>query len=130
MKNIILSVAVLGIVLLVNSCVSSGLKNEVELNRFKELKKATWLVGFWKSESKEVFMSEIWKLENDSTFTADALYIMGKDTLSSETIVLEQRGKELFYIPKIKGQNNDKTVEFKLTSSTSKNLVFDIRPFL
>ena len=51
--------------------------------------------------------------------------IAGPDTLSSETVSLQQTASGVFYIATVKGQNNDKSVPFKLTSATTTHLIFE-----
>jgi Domain of unknown function (DUF6265) len=63
--------------------------------------------------------------KNDSTFSGRSNFIAGKDTLSSETISLEQNGGNIFFIPTVKGQNNEQPVKFLLTYSTMNQLVFE-----
>lgn len=58
-------------------------------------------------------------------FAGKSYFVVGKDTVSSETISLRQNGNELFYIPTVKGQNNEQPVKFALTSSTRKQLIFE-----
>jgi hypothetical protein len=94
-------------------------------DRFYELEKASWLVGNWQNISSEGNATEIWERKNDSAFSAKSLFIVGNDTVSSETITLEQHGKELSYNPTVKGQNNNQPIKFILTSSTENLLVFE-----
>lgn len=97
----------------------------VNSNSFTELEKASWLLGGWQNNSPEGSATEVWEKQNDSTFTGKSYFVVGKDTVSYETISLEQHGKELFYIPIVKGQNNGQPVKFTLTALTSKQLVFE-----
>lgn len=95
------------------------------INRFNKLEKASWLFGEWQNKSPEGNATEIWERENDSMFAGKSYFVVGKDTVSSETISLRQNGNELFYIPTVKGQNNEQPVKFALTSSTRKQLIFE-----
>ena len=49
----------------------------------------------------------------------------GNDTVSSESISLEERSKELFYIPTVKNQNEGKSIIFTLTSLATNQLIFE-----
>ncbi|WP_281323545.1 DUF6265 family protein [Flavobacterium aestivum] len=96
-----------------------------ESNEKEIIKKSNWLLGEWENKVDEGVLSENWKRLNDSTFQAESFFIKENDTLHSETITLQQKGEELFYIATVKGQNNDKPVTFNMTSSTDKKLVFE-----
>lgn len=96
-----------------------------ETPKFEMMEKAKWLIGEWGSVMPEGSTTETWEAQNDSVYVGRTYFVAGKDTLFSESISIEQRGKDLFYIPVVKGQNGGKPVEFKLTSSTEKRLVFE-----
>lgn len=111
MKNaFILAVAIVFI-----SCQNKSEKN------FDELEKMSWLVGEWENKMPEGVLTETWTKANDSTFTGKTLFINEKDTIHAEEIVLTQKGETLLYIPTVKGQNDNKPVEFKMTESKTKN---------
>jgi hypothetical protein len=84
-----------------------------------------WLLGKWENKSADGNLLEIWKKANDSLFIGESYFIKGKDTLHSEQIQLKQKGENLFYIPTVKGQNNDKPVTFKYKDTIGKQLVFE-----
>jgi hypothetical protein len=94
-------------------------------NSCPEMDKLSWLTGKWQHLSAEGIAVEIWERTKDSAYNAISYVLKGKDTLSSETILLEQRNKDIFYMPTVKGQNNGKVVNFILTSSTPAQLVFE-----
>jgi len=70
-------------------------------------------------------LKETWIKENDSTFSAKSYFIKEEDTLHNETILLTQKNDIITYSAKIVGENNDKSIDFKLTSSTENNCVFE-----
>jgi hypothetical protein len=71
-------------------------------------------------------LSETWKKENDSTFSGKSYFIVNsKDTVHSETIILTQLNDELIYSPTVKGQNDDKPIDFIMTSDSENNFVFE-----
>ena len=96
-----------------------------ETNEKDKIKKTNWLLGKWENKVDEGILSESWKRLNDSTFQAESFFIKDKDTLHFETILLQQKGEELFYNATVKGQNDDRPVSFHLTSETDKKLVFE-----
>jgi hypothetical protein len=93
--------------------------------RTRQLAKADWLVGTWENKSPYGNLSESWLKENDSVYKGQSFFIKGKDTIHSEAIVLSELKGEVNYSPQVKGQNNDKPVDFKMTSATDKQLVFE-----
>lgn len=107
------------ILLALVSCKDSG------ANEKEKIKAANWLLGNWESKSVEGNLTETWKKVNDSTFQAQSYFIKEKDTLHFETITLQQKGEELTYTAAVKGQNNDKPIDFKMTTSTEKQMVFE-----
>jgi hypothetical protein len=71
-------------------------------------------------------LSETWKKENDSTFSGTTYFIINKkDTVHSETILLTQLNDELIYRPTVKGQNDDKPIDFIMTSDSENTFVFE-----
>jgi len=92
---------------------------------FPEIEKVNWLVGSWHNTSPEVSSTEIWEKKNDSTLAGTSFVIVGKDTVSYETICLEQNGTALFYIPTVKEQNGAQAIKFTLTSLTTNKMIFE-----
>jgi hypothetical protein len=90
-----------------------------------KIKTADWLIGNWENELEQGILSESWEKANDSTFNGKSFFIKDKDTLNNETIVLSQKGDDLFYVPVVQGQNNNEPVVFKMTKADAKQLVFE-----
>lgn len=86
---------------------------------------ASWLEGRWENRSPEGDLSEIWKRENDSLMKGEAYFVTGKDTVFGEHVDLLQRNGELFYIVTTRGQNGEQPVEFKRTSGTETQMIFE-----
>lgn len=107
------------------ACNNSNHTKESKMPTYAELEKASWLIGDWENKSAEEIVIEMWEKENDSTFHGIGYFVVGKDTVSSESISLIQMGKDLFYIPTVKEQNEGEPVSFKLTSSSVNQLVFE-----
>lgn len=125
MKNSIIYTALALIVMA--SCTSnqSTENNGVFATANDEINKAYFFIGEWENREKDGVMTERWQKLNDSVFTGESYFISGNDTMSSEKITIEQRGKELYFIPTVKGQNDNKPVLFKLTESSPTHLVFE-----
>lgn len=86
---------------------------------------AKWLLGKWENQTQRGKMVEEWSELNDSTFAGRSYMITATDSISLESVLLKKEGNDLYYIPTVKGQNNDQPVKFKLTSSTTNSLVFE-----
>jgi len=99
--------------------------NGNKAEKSNEIKKADWLIGDWENKSPQGDLSESWQKINDSVYKGQSYFIKGKDTLHFESIVLSETGGAVKYSPQVKGQNDDKPVDFKLTSATDKQLVFE-----
>jgi hypothetical protein len=116
MKNVIVIV----VCVLFISCQNKSEKN------FEQLEKMNWLIGNWENKMDDGILSETWKKENDSTFSGKSYFIVNsKDTVHSETIILTQLNNQLIYSPTVKGQNNDESVDFKLSSESEDTFVFE-----
>jgi hypothetical protein len=117
MKKITISALLLSVILM--SC------NGSKPTQTRQLEKAEWLVGEWENKSPFGNLSESWQKQNDSLFNGQSFFIKGKDTIHSEAIVLSELKGVVTYSPQVKGQNDDKPVDFKMTSATDKQLVFE-----
>jgi hypothetical protein len=83
-----------------------------------------WLEGNWK-EAGNGYFSESWVLENDNALHGIGVSVEGSDTLMSERLKIFKRGSQVYYQALVAGQNNDKPVEFVLSSVTADSLVFE-----
>lgn len=95
------------------------------VNSISDIEKASWLIGSWHNTSPEVSSTEVWEKKNDSTLSGISFAVVGKDTVSYETVSLEQIGKTTCYIPTVKEQNNAQPIKFTLTSSTANKMIFE-----
>ena len=94
-------------------------------NKYTQLAQASRLMGEWQNHFSEGVITESWEQLNDSSLAGKSLVIIGKDTVSSETIILQQKGTEVWYIPTVKEQNNGQAIPFLLTLSSSNQLIFE-----
>lgn len=107
------------------SCSNQPASTKQEPVAYTQLGLAKRLLGSWQNQFPEGISTESWELINDSTYSGRSLVVIGKDTVSSETLVLQQRGTEVSYIPTVSDQNGGKAVPFLLTSSSGDHLVFE-----
>ena len=105
------------------SCVTCNTSDNS--NQFHLIENANWLIGEWQNISSEGILTETWEKLNDSTYAGKSFFVIGKDTVSSETIRIEQHGKTLLYIPTVKDQNNDQPISFVQTSSSTNQMIFE-----
>ena len=106
--------------LLSASCVTESRKPEKT-----GLNKLDWFIGSWAGVTSESTFTETWIKVNDTLYTGQSYFIKGSDTLSSETISLQQHDTSVFYVPLVEGQNDNKPIFFKLTFSDGTNAVFE-----
>jgi hypothetical protein len=94
-------------------------------NKYEQLGKMDWLTATWENKMPEGTLKEIWVKENDSTFSARSFFIKEEDTLHNETILLSQKNDVITYSAKIIGENNDKFIDFKLTTTNENSYTFE-----
>lgn len=112
------------IVLLV-ACQPKAKPNSTETSNYKELQKVHWLKGTWQRQSAQGILTESWQQLDDSTFIGKSFFVSNGDTLSSESIRLQQRNGKLHYIPTVADQNEGKPVVFTFTNLTDSSVTFE-----
>jgi hypothetical protein len=134
MKKKLTTLLTVTCIISLTSCNSSQLTKfesayEEEIGQEEEtidqIENANWLIGSWQNEVLDGTIYESWVFKNDSTLVGESSFVVGSDTLFSETISLEQNGNALYYIPTVQDQNDGQPVRFTLTSSTEDQLIFD-----
>jgi hypothetical protein len=106
-----------------HSCVHKQEDKSNENNN--NLSRLEWLIGSWVHDEEDGYFSENWTQVNDSVLSGFGYLFLGEDTIFSETISLEQKGEDLFYIVSAQGQNDGKSVQFRLTSDNDGKFVFE-----
>lgn len=102
---------------------------EENKNTYEKIKGLRWILGRWQNDSEQGLFIERWIITNDSVYTGKSVCIgSGKDTIFSETITIEQRGNDVFYIPVVKEENDGKPTLFKLTLISSKPTILGSIP--
>ena len=108
------------------SCHHKGNKNSIQPeNKYQQLKKVDWLIGSFQKQSAKDILTESWQRLDDSTFVGQSFFVSNNDTLSSESILLEQRNGKLYYIPTVSGQNDGKAIVFTQTNLTDCSVTFE-----
>ena len=84
----------------------------------QSLKNNSWILGKWemKMENKSIF--EEWTMLDDSTFVGSSYLQDGNGKRKVlETMELRSRRGVSYYVPTVKGQNNNQEVVFKISNN-------------
>src|ERR1700733_7045645 len=88
----------------------------------KDFKNLHWIIGSWRMPTLKSNLCEQWYLLDDSTLQSKGFILKAfGDTVLLETVQIALRGKKLYYIPTISGQNNNKPVQFIFTAATAQS---------
>lgn len=89
------------------------------------INKATWLVGTWENKTSRGTIYETWIKNSNNELSGKSYIIKEKDSIVFETIRLLQMQNSIYYIPTVKGQNNEEPVKFEGKMITDTQLVFE-----
>jgi hypothetical protein len=106
-------------------CIASLLICGISFAQSVTISKSHWLIGKWENQTSRGKMIEDWSFINDSTLGANSYMITATDSTSLESVRLVKEDQAIYYIPTVKGQNNDLPVKFKLTSVSASEMVFE-----
>lgn len=98
---------------------------EEPVKSYSQLEKAQWLLGSWENASPEGNLSENWEKTNDSVYAGHTYFVIGKDTVFTESITLVEANGKLAYVTAVSDQNGGKAIRFEMTSGTEDQLVFE-----
>lgn len=96
----------------------------IDSTNYHVINRLEWICGEWYFKTSKGKTFEIWKMENDSTLTAYSFIVSGEDTVRLETITIEQRLDNLYYMPIVNNQNTQQAVCFKLALISDSLAVF------
>lgn len=91
-------------------------------------KNNSWILGKWEMKMGNKSIFEEWTMQDDSTFVGSS-YVQdgnGKQKIL-ETMELRSRSGVSYYVPTVKGQNNNKEVVFKILLSEENKFTAKIR---
>ncbi len=83
---------------------------------YKNLNKLNWMLGKWKTESKESLQFEEWHKVSPVKYEGISYKINNSDTIVSEKLLLIIEGENIFYIPTVFDQNNAQPIKFKMST--------------
>jgi Domain of unknown function (DUF6265) len=89
------------------------------------IKKAEWLLGRWENKMPEGTLSEIWRKVNNTEFHGESYFVIGKDTVFAESVVLDDKNGKMAYTVTVPSQNDAQPVRFDLTAITDTQMVFE-----
>lgn len=95
------------------------------IKQANDLFKAEWLIGTWENKTSRGSIYETWNKTNNHAFSGKSYSVKEKDTIVFESIRLVQEQDGLFYIPKVKNQNDGLPVLFAAKAITDNLLVFE-----
>ncbi|HET8803962.1 MAG TPA: DUF6265 family protein [Aequorivita sp.] len=114
---------------ILNSCKNNSetqsAETEITEENFEKIDQLQWLLGTWTNESGEEFSQETWSKENASSYTAFSFTQVGKETVFSETMALEQKGDSLLLTVVTANQQDEKPVTFKMVSLENRRFTFE-----
>jgi len=88
----------------------------------KDFKRLNWITGNWKMPVKNGVLYEQWHTLNDSTLQSKGFIVKNTgDTILLEAVQIKLRGKHLFYVPTVNGQNNNEPVTFVFTNNAGQS---------
>jgi len=123
------TIFIFGFTLLVISCKNkeSHILKDIEIsdNNYSKIDSLQWLVGNWTNISNESESYENWIQENDSTLTAFSYTTIEKDTVFSETMMLQQLGDAAFLTVGVPDQNEAEAVIFTLLATGDAVFTFE-----
>ncbi len=90
-----------------------------------DIKKAQWLIGTWENKTQRGSIFETWKKVSDNELIAMSYVLKEKDTMVFENIQLLQQPDGLFYVPKVKNQNQGLPIRFRAKMVSETQLVFE-----
>jgi len=90
-----------------------------------KIEKTEWLIGTWKNKTLKGNVYETWTKVSSDKFLGKSYVISETDTIIFETIQLVEEKGELFYIPKVRNQNEGLPIRFTLKTISDTILMFE-----
>ena len=81
--------------------------------------------GKWIMPKGNKFIGEEWVKISDTYLENKGYFIKGTDTVITERVTLKKINGEIFYTSTVEGQNDQKPVDFKLTSINGSIYTFE-----
>ncbi|QYJ67430.1 DUF6265 family protein [Flavobacterium litorale] len=124
-KRMLLCTAILCSVIACKNKDIRGLVATAKTKTYKQINKANWLLGNWGNTSPKGTLTENWEKINDSVYNGQSFFVIEKDTVFSERIILKETSGKLAYIVNVAGQNGERPVWFEMTAIDDNKIVFE-----
>jgi len=95
---------------------------QTETIDFKDLE--DFFSGEWTFVNEDVLMTESWAPAGDAHLQGITLASRNRDTLFYETLSIVQTDTGIYYIARVKGENNGNAIAFRLETLNSDSVVF------
>lgn len=89
------------------------------------LKKAEWMLGTWENRTNRGSIFEHWQELNPREYEGKSYMLNEGDTVVFETIRLVEKDEILTYIPTVANQNQSKPVQFRASTVSKNEMVFE-----
>lgn len=83
-----------------------------------------WIIGEWEMADAEGRLVERWTKVNDTLMKGFSYQVVQGDTVFSETMECYLSGTEVFYVPTVSGQNDGKSVVFRMADHAGDSVSF------
>lgn len=116
------------LLLIITSCNRNSSNEKIHKESaagLSKIKQMDWVIGKWENNAGDGSFHEIWTKTNDTIYSGRSFMIANEDTVFSESISLELKQNELFYIPTVSNQNNAKPIEFKFIAIENNEIIFE-----
>jgi hypothetical protein len=80
--------------------------------------------GFWEMKRGDRIIVEYWKKVSDEGYSGGSFMVQDNDTTVLELLKIVEGKDDLFYIPTVFGQNENKPVKFRLSSFSDTSYTF------
>lgn len=92
----------------------------------KEQVPVTKLTGTWIMQKRNgEITGETWVKINDSSLSGKSFWVKAGDTTLLETVDIVKEANDIYYIPVVSGQNEDRPVRFKLSGIKGTAYIFE-----
>lgn len=92
-------------------------------NKKPGISEFSWLEGKWAGTMQGTEFFEEWQAIKGNGMDGKGGAVLGEDTVFSEKIKIEQKGKDVFYTATV--SENGRPVDFKFTGYKSDSIVFE-----
>ena len=89
-----------------------------------QIQKVKWLEGTWENKKPKGSIFETWIVKSNTELKRTSFKIVEGDTLILETIRLTEETSQLYFIPLVQNQNDQKPIRFALDFLSERKMQF------